>query len=88
MTYDSLPRPIQKKWRKVAFDMTQTGSERAAKIWVGSGSLLLGYELHGLGGRPDKVLSRHLDNITSITMQDNYSRIYTRCKDGMILSWG
>lgn len=86
---DSAPHPIERQQKKIAFHVTQSGSERTATLWVGgSGSLLLGYELHGMGGRPDKVLSGHLDKITSIATQENYIKLYTGCKDGMILSWG
>jgi len=88
---DTAPHPIQRNQKKIAFYITQSGSERTTTLWVGGGSgscSLLGYALHGLGGRPDTTLTGHLDTITSIAMQENNLRLYTGCKDGMILSWG
>jgi len=84
---DASPHPIETNERLTSFLVSQPGSERTATLWLGgNGGLLLGYEVHGMGGRPTKALSGHLDKITSISIQENF-RLFTGCKDGMILAW-
>lgn len=75
--------------RFVAATIVQAGSSGTATLWLsGPGCQLLGYGVNGPGGRPDVVLSGHLDAIRSIVCHENAMRLYTGGDDGMILAWG
>jgi len=75
--------------RTVPLRITQPGSFKSATVWVGGmNKKLLGYAIHGDGGRPNKVLAGHLDGVTAITTQDNNMRLFSGGRDGMILGFG
>ena len=81
--------PLDRMQKSVALRITQPGSFKSATVWVGGkNSKLLGYSIHGEGGRPDKMIAAHLDNITAIASQDNTMRLFTGSRDGMILGFG
>jgi WD40 repeat protein len=83
------PFPFRKKQRKTPLLVTQPGAWKSATVWAaGVGQSLLGYELHGRGGRPNNILTGHLDDIECMVSQDNSFRIMTGDKEGMILCWG
>lgn len=84
---DSLKHPLRKKQRKVPLIVTQPGSRKTSTVWIGTDELL-GYDIHGVGGRPHKVLSGHIDTVTSIASQENSMRLFTGGADGMVLCWG
>eukprot|EP00554_Chaetoceros_debilis_P001122 CAMPEP_0194089720 /NCGR_PEP_ID=MMETSP0149-20130528/35872_1 /TAXON_ID=122233 /ORGANISM="Chaetoceros debilis, Strain MM31A-1" /LENGTH=551 /DNA_ID=CAMNT_0038773755 /DNA_START=375 /DNA_END=2028 /DNA_ORIENTATION=- len=89
----SQSHPLDQKQKKVPLQITQPGSFKSATVWVGGkNQQLLGYKLHGDefgdGGRPDKVLLGHLDNVSAIASQDIYMRLYSGGNDGMILGFG
>lgn len=75
--------------RKIALEVTQTGSSRTTTIWYGNEfGELLGYQLHGEGGEPKVVLRGHLDRINCLAFHSHNHRIFTGSQDGMILGWG
>ena len=83
------PFPYRTKQRKTPLVVTQPYSYKTATVWTaGVDQSLLGYNLHGGGGRPNKVLMGHLEDIECIVSQDNSFRILTGDKAGMILCWG
>ena len=85
--YDTLKHPLSNKQRKVPLIVTQPGSRKSGTVWIGTDDLL-GYDIHGMGGRPQKVLLGHIDTITSIASQENSMRLFTGGADGMVLCWG
>ena len=84
---NSLKHPLRKKQRNVPMIITQPGSNKSGTVWLGN-SDLLGYNIHGMGGLPNKILSGHIDDVTAIASQDKSMRLFTGGADGMILSWG
>jgi len=84
---DNLRHPIRKRKSTVPMLITQPTSRKTATMWLGTDDLL-GYDLNGMGGRPNKVLSGHLGTVTAITSQDNSMRLFTGGSDGMLLAWG
>jgi len=84
---DSLKHPIRKKQKKVPLHITQPGSNKTGTVWIGT-DLLLGFDIHGIGGIPDQILPGHLDSVTAITSQENSTRLFTGGSDGMVLAWG
>lgn len=84
---DSLTHPLRKNQRKVPLIVTQPGSMKSASVWLGAQDLL-GYALHGMGGRPNKFLTGHIDNVTAIASQDKSLNIITGGADGLLLAWG
>jgi DNA excision repair protein ERCC-8 len=85
---ESLKHPFRNKQRNIPLYITQPASNKSSTLWVGGAHDLLGYDIHGMGGRPNRVLSAHLDAVTAITSQHNSMRIFTGGADGMVLSWG
>lgn len=88
------PRPITKHNHKpsffsLPFIVTQPSLtyQRTTTLWIGNKKSLLGYDVHGSGGgRPTKILNGQLTEITTIAAQ-SYFRLFTGCRDGMILAW-
>ena len=70
--------------------ITQPSVARTATLWMGQNQTLLGYDMHGMGGTPDKGLNGHLQTLTSIATSsfNDGVRLYSGGADGMILTWG
>ena len=85
----SNPRVIDRTQRNVPMTITQPYGRRSASVFIGGRNRnLLGYAVHGAGGKPDKCLAGHLDGVTAVVAQDNYGRLFTGGKEGMILGFG
>jgi len=81
--------PFNRHQQKVPIYITQPSSTKSTTLWVaGRNQTLLGYEVHGFGGMPNKVISGHLGNVSAITSQENCMRLFSGGSDGMILSYG
>ena len=62
---------------------------KTATVWIGGrNAKLYGFSISGDGGKANKVLSGHLDDITAIASQDNIMRLFSGSRDGMILGFG
>ena len=86
---ESDPRPLDRGIRAVGLAVVQPGRSRTATLWVGhTQGDLLGYDLHGPGGRPDLTLAGHLGAVASIVAQEAEMKVFTGGADGMILGWG
>ncbi len=85
--HGSMKHPLRRKQRKVPIAVTQPGSSKSGTVWIGTEDLL-GFDIHGMGGGPSKVLSGHIDTVTAIASQENSMRIFTGGADGMVLGWG
>ena len=85
----SCPNPLDRMQRTVPMQITQPGSFKSATIWIGGkNTKLFGYAIHGNGGKPNKVLSGHLDGVSAIASQDSHGRLFSGGKDGMVLGFG
>lgn len=81
--------PLNRRQHNIPIYITQPSSERTTTVWVaGRNQTLLGYEVHGNGGTPNKVISGHLGNVSAIASQENNMRLFSGGSDGMILCYG
>jgi DNA excision repair protein ERCC-8 len=81
--------PLNRRQQNIPIYITQPSSAKTATLWVaGRNQMLLGYEVHGMGGTPNKVISGHLGNVSSIASQENCMRLFSGGSDGMILCYG
>ncbi len=86
---NSLTHPLRKKQKKkVPLLITQPGPNKSGTVWIGTNNEVLGYDIHGMGGVPNKLLAGHIDNVTAIASHDASMRLFTGGADGMILAWG
>jgi DNA excision repair protein ERCC-8 len=86
---NSLTHPLRKKQKKkVPLVITQPGPNKSGTVWIGTNNEILGYDIHGMGGAPNKILSGHIDNVTAVASHDTSMRLFTGGADGMILAWG
>jgi DNA excision repair protein ERCC-8 len=83
------PRPSVRTNSMIPLQITQQGNFKTATAWVGGRNMkLFGFSIHGDGGRANKILSGHLDEVTSIASQENAMRLFSGSSDGMILGYG
>ena len=79
---------FDKNQRNIPLRITQPCNFKTATVWVRGRTKSRGYSIHGDGGKSNKVLSGHLDDVTAIAAQDSAMRLFTGSKDGMILGFG
>ena len=83
------PSPPDRTRGTIPLRITQPGNFKSATAWIGGSNMkVCGFSIHGDGGRANKVLAGHLDEVTAIASQDNAMRLFSGSRDGMILGFG